>query len=65
MREIVDAVGRIGGKPVPASFAPRRPGDPPRLVADITEARRQLRWEPRHSDIDTIVRTAWAWHTRG
>ena len=64
VREIVDAVTRVGGKPVPANFAPRRPGDPPRLVADIAQARRQLRWEPRHSDIDTIVRTAWAWHTR-
>lgn len=64
VREIVDAVGRIGGRPVPATFAPRRPGDPPRLVADIALARRDLHWEPRHSDIDTIVRTAWAWHTR-
>ncbi|MBL8571874.1 MAG: UDP-glucose 4-epimerase GalE [Phreatobacter sp.] len=65
VREIVDAVARVGGRPVPASFAPRRPGDPPRLVADIAAARAALAWSPRHSDIDTIVRTAWAWHTRG
>ncbi|MBM3524596.1 MAG: UDP-glucose 4-epimerase GalE [Alphaproteobacteria bacterium] len=64
VKEVVDAVARIGGRPVPANYAPRRAGDPPRLVADISAAREALDWRPRSSDIDTIVRTAWAWHAR-
>ena len=39
----------------------KRPGDPPELVADASAFRREFGWEPRHSDLDTIVATAWAW----
>ncbi|MDX1648557.1 MAG: UDP-glucose 4-epimerase GalE [Myxococcota bacterium] len=60
-REVLDAVARVTGRSVPADEAPRRPGDPAALVADATRFRRDLGWEPRHSDLDTIVRTAWAW----
>ena len=61
VREIVEAVKRITGLEVPCKAAPRRPGDPPRLVADSTRAGRLLGFSPAHSDIDTIVRTAHAW----
>ena len=55
------AVARAVGRPVPVQEAGRRPGDPPELVADASEFRREFGWEPRHSDLDTIVSTAWKW----
>jgi len=60
-REVLRAVERVLGRPVPVRECPRRPGDPPELVADATRFRRELGWEPRHSDLDTVVETAWAW----
>ena len=54
-------IGRAIGRPVPFEEAPRRPGDPPLLVADASRFMRELDWRPRYSDLDTIVRTAWAW----
>ena len=65
VREILDAIARVTGRAVPHRVGPRRPGDPPVLVADAARARGELGWEPRLSDIDTIVGTAWAWHQRG
>jgi UDP-arabinose 4-epimerase len=65
VREILDTVERVTGRPVPHRTGPRRAGDPPVLVADPSRARAELGWEPRHSDLDTIVATAWAWHQRG
>jgi UDP-glucose-4-epimerase GalE len=61
VREVVDAAERVVGRPVPVEEAPRRPGDAPVLVADAARLRRELGWEPRHSDLDTILATAWAW----
>jgi UDP-arabinose 4-epimerase len=62
--EIVDAVGRVTGTPVRHKIGPRRAGDPPALVASAEKARDVLGWVPRHSDIDTIIRTAWGWHQK-
>ena len=64
VREILDAIERVTGKAVPHQVGPRRPGDPPELVADPSRARAELGWEPALSDIDTIIATAWAWHQR-
>ncbi|MEN8160283.1 MAG: UDP-glucose 4-epimerase GalE [Myxococcota bacterium] len=61
VREVIAAVERAAGRPVPAEAAPRRPGDPAALVADTTRFRTRFGWTPKHSDLDTIVRTAWAW----
>jgi UDP-glucose-4-epimerase GalE len=60
-REVIESVGRAIGRPVPCEDAPRRPGDPPILVADASRFVRDFGWRPRHSDLDTIVRTAWHW----
>jgi len=60
-REVIEGVGRVIGRAVPFEEAPRRAGDPPILVADATRFRRDFGWQPRHSDLDTIVRTAWSW----
>ncbi len=62
--QVIDAVARVAGKPVPHSIGPRRAGDPAELVSDPSLAMRSLGWQPRSSDLDTIVKTAWAWHTR-
>ena len=60
-REVMAAVARAVGRPVPVQEADRRPGDPPELVADASAFRREFSWKPRHSDLDTIVSTAWEW----
>jgi UDP-arabinose 4-epimerase len=62
VREVVDAIERIGGCKVPREYVPRREGDAPVLVADPSRARALLGWKPMYSSLDTIVRTAWAWH---
>jgi UDP-glucose 4-epimerase len=62
VRQVIDACRKITGHPIPETIGPRRPGDPPELVADATRARVQLGWVPRYSDLDTIVETAWRWH---
>lgn len=59
VREVIDAVDRVTGRKVPFVTAPRRDGDPPSLVADSSRLRETLQWEPRHSSLDQIVRTAW------
>jgi UDP-arabinose 4-epimerase len=58
IREVLDAIGRLTSRQVATVVAPKRPGDPPILVADSTLASRRLGFEARLSDIDTIVRTA-------
>jgi UDP-glucose-4-epimerase GalE len=63
-REVIDRVGAIVGNPVPLREAGRRPGDPAELVADASRFRRDFGWQPLHSDLDTILRTAWSWLTR-
>ncbi len=62
VREIVEAVERVSGRQVNKSVGPRRAGDPPALLASAEKARRVLGWETAHSDIDTIISTAWRWH---
>jgi UDP-glucose 4-epimerase len=54
-------VERATGQKLALTFAERRPGDPPELVADASRLRAELGWEPRHSDLDGIVGSAWAW----
>jgi UDP-glucose-4-epimerase GalE len=61
VREVIDAVERVTGRSLAVKLARRREGDPPKLVADASRVRAALGWEPRHSDLDTIVATAWAW----
>jgi UDP-glucose 4-epimerase len=60
--ELIASVERVSGRKVPHHLGPRRAGDPPALVADPGLAARLLGWRAAHSDMDTIVRTALAWH---
>jgi UDP-glucose-4-epimerase GalE len=64
VRQIVEAVQRITQRPIAYREVPRREGDPAMLVADARKAENLLGWQPRHSDLDTIVRTAWSWQQR-
>ena len=61
VKEIIDAVRRATGRSVPLRQAPRRPGDPPVLVADPALARRVLGFEPKWTDIEAIIASAWRW----
>jgi len=61
VREVLQAVERTAGRPVPARVGPRRVGDPPRLVAAVERARRGLGFEARHADLEGIVESAVRW----
>jgi UDP-glucose 4-epimerase len=64
VREVLAAVGKAYGAPVPAVEHPRRAGDPPALVAHAQRIRQTLGWQPRHDDLDLIARTALAWERK-
>jgi len=64
VREVLDAVGRAHGAPVPFVEEARRAGDPPSLVAVSDKIRTTLGWTPRHDDLDFIARTALAWERK-
>ena len=68
VRQLVDDVERITGRELPVEVGPRRPGDPPILVADSTRARTELGWNPHRSSLDQMIGSAWEWmqaHPRG
>lgn len=64
VQEVVAAVSRQAGREVPVKRGPRRPGDPPRLVAANGKAGELLGWLPKRSDLDTVVADAWRWHVK-
>jgi len=59
--EVIKAARTVTGRPVPSRVAPRRPGDPARLVSDSTRAATELGWRPRHPELETIGAHAWGW----
>ncbi len=59
VKEIIDAARRITGKAIPAEDVERRPGDPACLYATSKRAKELLGWEPKYSDVDTLVQTTW------
>lgn len=61
VREVIGATEDVTGKAVYATYEDRRPGDPPKLVADATMAMKTLAWKPRFTDLRQIVRTAARW----
>lgn len=64
VREVLAAVTAAAGRPLDIRAGPRRAGDPPALIADVSALRERLRWQPRHDNLADIVGSALAWETR-
>jgi UDP-glucose 4-epimerase len=62
VREVVDAARRVTGRAAPTVERPRRPGDPPELVAAVERAATVLGWRASHSSLEEILSSAWRWH---
>ena len=62
VREVIETARQVTGHPIPAVDTPRRPGDPPELVAGSDKIRRDLGWQPHFPDLYDIVHSAWNWH---
>jgi UDP-glucose 4-epimerase len=68
VREVIETVRRLTGHPIPTKESPRRPGDPAVLVASAERIKKELGWQARFPDLESIVRSAWAWrqsHPKG
>jgi UDP-glucose 4-epimerase len=61
VREVLEIVRRLTGHPIPAREVPRRPGDPAVLVASSDSIKRDLQWQPRFPELESIVHSAWEW----
>lgn len=61
-KEILEMVKKISGTDFPVSFDPRRPGDADILVADVSKITDELHFRSKHSDLETIIKSAWMWH---
>ena len=64
VKEIIDAAEKVSGRRLRREIKPRRTGDPARLVADSTKARKILGWKPAYEKVEDIIATAWNWHSR-
>ena len=62
VREVIEAARAVSGHAIPVVESPRRPGDPPRLVASPDKIRSELGWQPLHSELKDMVASAWEWH---
>lgn len=62
VKEVVDTARKITGRKIEAEISPRRPGDPPRLIACADKARKILGWKPEYPDLESIIDSAWKWH---
>jgi UDP-glucose 4-epimerase len=63
-KEIVEAVRKVTGVDLEIKFGPRRAGDSPRLLASVDKVKAELGWVPEYTNIEDIVRTAWAWEQK-
>lgn len=64
VKQVVDVAREVTGRPIRAELAPRRPGDPARLIAGAGKARQVLGWKPQYPDLRTIMEHAWKWHVK-
>ncbi len=62
VKQVIEASREVTGHPIPSEIAPRRPGDPPSLVASSRKAMHELGWKPKYPELKRIVADAWAWH---
>ena len=64
VREVIDSISRIDGKPLNVEEQPRRAGDPPALIAAVGKIQETLNWKPQFDDIDVIVKTSLDWEEK-
>jgi UDP-glucose 4-epimerase len=64
VRQVVQGVEQVTGKPLPVRVGPRRPGDPPTLISDPARIKAALGWKPTHDGLEEIIATAIAWERR-
>jgi UDP-glucose 4-epimerase len=64
VREVIAACRKITGKKINTVEKPRRPGDPPRLIASSEKIKRELGWQPQFQSLDAIIESAWKWHEK-
>jgi UDP-glucose 4-epimerase len=64
IQEVIEAARTVTGRPIPATLADRRPGDPPILVGSAEKAKRILDWQPQYADLESILEHAWQWHQK-
>lgn len=64
VREIIATCEKVTGKKIAVVEKPRRPGDPPRLIAGSEKVRAELGWTPQFQDVEKIIASAWAWHVK-
>ncbi|HHY85158.1 MAG TPA: UDP-glucose 4-epimerase GalE [Verrucomicrobia bacterium] len=64
VRQVIETCEKVTGCKIPAVEKPRRPGDPPRLVASAAKAMSELGWKPRYPKLEDIISTAWEWHRK-
>lgn len=62
VKEMLEAARKVTGQAIPAVIAPRRAGDPSVLVASAKKAKEILGWQPRYTNVEDIIKTAWDWH---
>jgi len=64
VREVIDSVRRVTGRPIAVEECPRREGDPAVLVASSEKIKQELGWRPKFADLDSIIASAWEWHQK-
>jgi UDP-glucose 4-epimerase len=64
VREVIEACRQVTGNKIPVVEKPRRPGDPPRLIAASEKIKRELRWKPQFENLPAIIESAWRWHQK-
>ena len=62
--EIIKMVEKVSGKPVKVKYEARRPGDANILVANVSRIKAELGWEPKYSDLESIIQSAYAYHSK-
>jgi UDP-glucose 4-epimerase len=64
VREVIAAAAKVAGKKIKVVEKPRRPGDPPRLIAASDKIKKELGWKPQFQSLETILESAWKWHQK-
>lgn len=64
VREVIDTCRKVTGRNIDVVEKPRRPGDPPRLIASSEKIKSELGWQPQFQNLDPIIESAWKWHQK-